>query len=162
MLVAVLAVAAVALVGYGMHRVRPSVEPAASSAASTALAESADTDRTPTLLVVGDSFAGGTGDPRITTYPGLVAERMGWNLRLDAEGGTGYIASSTGTRRQGRPFIERLPYDAAQFDADYILVDGGRNDLGELPNRTAAAMDRWGEMAGRRPTSANLARASGP
>ncbi|MGW0036393.1 SGNH/GDSL hydrolase family protein [Gordonia sp. NPDC003376] len=90
------------------------------------------------VLVVGDSFAGGTGDPQIAVYPSLLGDAMGWNVLLDAQGATGYVSNgsqATGGRKVGKRqrAIDRLDADAAQFNPDIILIDVGRNDLGVRP-----------------------------
>jgi lysophospholipase L1-like esterase len=102
-------------------------------------------DNKPTLLVVGDSFAAGTGDPRFATYPHLVADRMGCDLALDAQGGTGFVHSVDNVSPPHMPFIDRLDRDAATYrdHVDYVLIDGGRNDLGLLPEPVVAAADRY-------------------
>jgi len=96
----------------------------------------------PTLLVVGDSFAGGAGDATITTYPQLVADKMGWNLRMDAVGGSGFTANSLDDQTI-EPFINRLASDASHFSVDYLLIDGGRNDLQKQPEPVIIAMDEF-------------------
>lgn len=100
-------------------------------------------DYKPTLLVVGDSFAGGTGDPRFVTYPHLVAERMGWSLALDAQGATGFVNGVADITPPHVPFIDRLDHDAATYRVDYVLIDGGRNDLGIPPDRVVVAADEY-------------------
>jgi lysophospholipase L1-like esterase len=102
-------------------------------------------DNRPTLLVVGDSFAGGTGDPGFVTYPYLVADKMGWNLALDAQGGTGFVHRMDNLSPPRVPFIDRLDRDVAtyRYHVDYVLIDGGRNDLGELPEPVVAAADAY-------------------
>jgi lysophospholipase L1-like esterase len=96
----------------------------------------------PTLLVVGDSYAGGV-DPRTVNYPQLVADKMGWNLALDAQGGTGFVHGIDNLSPPHVPFIDRLDRDAATYQVDYVLIDGGRNDLGEPPERVVAAADEY-------------------
>jgi lysophospholipase L1-like esterase len=83
----------------------------------------------PTLLVISDSYAAGNGDTSYETYAPRVAATMGWNLRLDAIGGSGYIESMIDGTRVGRPFSERLPGDIGDYRPDYVLIDGGRNDF---------------------------------
>jgi lysophospholipase L1-like esterase len=102
-------------------------------------------DPKPTLLVAGDSFAGGTGDPRFFTYPYLVAEKMGWNLALDAQGGTGFVHRMDNLSPPHVPLIDRLDRDVAtyRYHVDYVLIDGGRNDLGALPDQVVAAADEY-------------------
>jgi lysophospholipase L1-like esterase len=102
-------------------------------------------DHKPTLLLIGDSFAGGTGDPSFPTYPNLVARKEGWNLGLDAQGGTGFIHRVDNATPPGVPFMERLDRDAAiyRYRVDYVLIDGGRNDLGDPPEPVLAAADEY-------------------
>lgn len=118
---------------------------AADTSASLAPLESAF-DRVPTVLVVGDSFAGGTGDPSIEIYPNILARRMGWDLALDAQGGTGFVNARQipGTIATNRvPFIERLDDDARMYNPDIVIVDGGRNDLTTAPSVVVPAADAY-------------------
>ena len=102
-------------------------------------------DHKPTLLLIGDSFAGGTGDPSFPTYPNLVAGKEGWNLGLDAQGGTGFLHRVENATPPGVPFTERLDRDAAiyRYRVDYVLIDGGRNDLGDPPEPVLTAADEY-------------------
>jgi lysophospholipase L1-like esterase len=100
-------------------------------------------DDKPKLLVVGDSFAGGVGDPNIVTYPDLVAEKMGWSVAVDAQGATGFLHGIDNLSPPQVPFIDRLDGDAATYHPDYVLIDGGRNDLGEPPEPAVAAADEY-------------------
>jgi lysophospholipase L1-like esterase len=102
-------------------------------------------DHKPTLLLIGDSFAGGTGDPSFATYPNLVARKEGWNLGLDAQGGTGFVHRVDNATPPNVPFMERLDRDAAiyRYRVDYVLIDGGRNDLGDPPEPVLAAADEY-------------------
>jgi hypothetical protein len=102
-------------------------------------------DYKPTLLVVGDSYA--------DTYPDVVADKMGWSLALDARDGTGFIHCIDPLAPRHMlyidpppprlPFIDRLDRDAATYRADYILIDGGRSDLGDAPEPLVAAADEY-------------------
>jgi lysophospholipase L1-like esterase len=102
-------------------------------------------DHKPTLLLIGDSFAGGTGDPSFPTYPNLVARKEGWNLGLDAQGGTGFFHRVDNATPPGVPFMERLDRDAAiyRYRVDYVLIDGGRSDLFDPPEPVLAAADEY-------------------
>ncbi|OBB44624.1 SGNH/GDSL hydrolase family protein [Mycobacterium sp. 852002-51961_SCH5331710] len=100
-------------------------------------------DHRPTLLVVGDSFAGGTGDPTFRPYPYLLGELLGWNLTVDAQGGTGFVNAVGDGDSRGVPFINRLDRDGRTYNVDYVLVDGGRNDLGLPPTETIPAADEY-------------------
>ncbi|OBI05560.1 SGNH/GDSL hydrolase family protein [Mycobacterium scrofulaceum] len=96
-----------------------------------------------TLLVVGDSYASGTGDRGVVTYPHLIADKFGWNLVLDAQPGTGFVAGSTDRPPTRVPFIDRLAHDAETPRVDYVIVDGGRDDVGEPPERVVAAANDY-------------------
>lgn len=100
-------------------------------------------DYKPTLLIVGDSFAGGTGDPTFRPYPYLLGDRLGWSLTLDAQGGTGFVNVAGPAGSRGVPFIDRLARDGQLYNADYVLIDGGRNDLGLLPADVVPAADEY-------------------
>ncbi|WP_431816649.1 SGNH/GDSL hydrolase family protein [Gordonia jacobaea] len=92
----------------------------------------------PTLLVIGDSFAGGTGDPQITAYPELLGSALGYHAVVDAQGGTGFLNDGNNFKAPGKPktqrAIDRLDHDADTFLVDNIVVDLGRNDLGSDPS----------------------------
>ena len=102
-------------------------------------------DPKPTLLVAGDSFAAGVGDPNNLTYPYLLAAKMGWNLALDAQGGTGFASGIDSLSPPTVPFIDRLGRNEATYNhhVEYVLVDGGRSDLGLPPEQTVAAADEY-------------------
>ncbi len=102
-------------------------------------------DDKPTLLLVGDSFAGGTGDPSFLTYPNLVARKEGWSLALDAQGGTGFLHRLENAIPPGVPFMERLDRDAAIYHrrVDYVLIDGGRADLFDPVEPVVTAADDY-------------------
>lgn len=95
----------------------------------------------PTMLVVGDSFAGGTGNANVTAYPALVARKEGWDVAVDAQGGTGFVHRADTAVPPGVPFIDRLAFDAAiyRYRVDYVLIDCGRGDLVDQPEQVAAA-----------------------
>lgn len=98
-----------------------------------------------TLLVIGDSFAGGVGDPSFDVYPQDLAALTGWHVVVDAQGSTGFEnpgrANTSGMRTSA--FIDRLDTDRRRYSADFILVDGGRNDLGTDPAQVSAAISHY-------------------
>jgi hypothetical protein len=102
-------------------------------------------DDKPTLLLVGDSFAGGTGDPSFPTYPTLVGHKEGWNVALDAQGGTGFFHRLDNAVPPGVPFMDRLDRDAAiyHYRVDYVLIDSGRSDLFDPVEPVLAAADEY-------------------
>ncbi|MCV7073453.1 SGNH/GDSL hydrolase family protein [Mycolicibacterium rufum] len=127
---------AVLLLGYlGANRVARSEQSASSRAlppvvgTNLVMAPAAQIDSRPTLLAIGDSYVGGTGDPSVATYPERVVETMGWSLRVDAVGGSGYLSRTLPTGRVAPSLADRLAFDKANFDPDFIIIDAGRNDL---------------------------------
>lgn len=92
-------------------------------------------DCRPTLLVVRDSYA--------SAYPELVADRMGWNLALDGQDRTGFVYVADVHNPAGARFIDRLDGDAATYHVDYVLIDGGRNDVDAPADSVAAAADEY-------------------
>jgi GDSL-like lipase/acylhydrolase family protein len=92
-------------------------------------------DHKPMLLVVRDSYA--------VTYPELIADRMGWTLALDGQDGTGFVSGIDMGNPARVPFIDRLDGDVATYHVDYVLIDGGRSDLGEAAEPVVAAADEY-------------------
>jgi GDSL-like Lipase/Acylhydrolase family len=131
--VAVLASTVVGLAYYGLR----STEPPHGQAEPRDVAPLASIkfDHEPSLLVVRDSYA--------IRYPDLVADRMGWSLALDGQDGTGFVRRVDVHNPKRVPFIDRLDADAATYRVDYVLIDGGRHDLGEPPESVVAAADEY-------------------
>ena len=73
----------------------------------------------------GDSLMGGTGaTPRRPVMARVAAARLGWDVEVDAWGGTGY--TTTG-RSPG--YLERLRRPGAMSGTyDVVLLEGGTND----------------------------------
>jgi GDSL-like Lipase/Acylhydrolase family len=134
--VTVVAALASTVLGLAYYELR-STEPPHGQAEPHAVAPLASKmfDYKPTLLVVRDSYA--------VTYPNLVADRMGWTLALDGRERTGFVGSVDNDNPARVPFIDRLDGDAATYHVDYVLIDGGRNDLGESPEPVVAAADEY-------------------
>jgi len=93
-------------------------------------------------LVVGDSFAAGSGvkDPN-AAYPELLAKATGMRVELDAEGGTGFINRGPGAQDGSTSrLVDRLDSTASRFpDVGLVIVDAGRNDLDSSVDALAAA-----------------------
>jgi lysophospholipase L1-like esterase len=99
----------------------------------------------PTVLVITDSIGGGVS-PDIKRYPDVLADKMNWNLVIDAVGARGFLPNdltSIGINRIVAPFKDGLQFDIDHYKADYIILDGGRNDLGHDPQQFAAAYDEY-------------------
>lgn len=130
---AALAVTTVGLAGHAMRRTEGSHDPA--QPRDVATVASMKIDHRPTLLVVGDSYG--------VMYPETVADRMGWSLTRDTLEGTGFVSGVDDRSHAAKPFIDRLSVDAARYHADYVLIDGGRNDLDQPPEAVVAAADQY-------------------
>lgn len=111
----------------------------------------------PRVLVIGDSYAAGTGSSSPDRgVVGLMAESTGWTVSNQARGGTGYDArfASGGQEACGRaacPAFGQMLGRTAEYieesgvisDPDMVLVIGGRNDVGRDPGAVSAAIDRF-------------------
>ena len=73
----------------------------------------------------GDSLMAGTGSsPKRPMMARIAAARLGWDVEVDAWGGTGYTTS--GARP---PYLDRLRRPGAlRGSYDVVLVEGGTND----------------------------------
>jgi lysophospholipase L1-like esterase len=104
-------------------------------------------DEGQSMLIIGDSYVGGVGDPKIEKYyPQILAEELGFEYSIDAEGARGFTPndlSDIGIPQVVAPYVDRLQYDEDNFRADYIVVDGGRNDLGTASAYTISAFDNY-------------------
>lgn len=88
----------------------------------------------------GDSLMGGTGaSPKRPVMARVAAARLGWDVEVDAFGGTGY--TTTG-RSPG--YLERLRRPGALTGRyDVVLLEGGTNDARNAgdPDRVRAAVE---------------------
>lgn len=105
-------------------------------------------DEPPMVLVVGDSYAAGTGATEpARRWVDLVARTEGWEVANFARGGTGYLtALDDGQEACGEPECPNyrgMLSLAAEVDPDIVLVSGGRNDLDDNPAAVAAAVDEF-------------------
>ena len=73
----------------------------------------------------GDSLMGGTGaSPRRPVMARVAANRLGWDVEVDAWGGTGYTTTGTSPG-----YLERLRRPGALSGRyDVVLLEGGTND----------------------------------
>lgn len=87
----------------------------------------------------GDSLMAGTGaSPRRPVMARVAAARLGWDVEVDAWGGTGW--TTTG-RSPG--YLDRLRRPGAlSGDYDVVLLEGGTNDarVGSAPAQVRAAV----------------------
>ena len=73
----------------------------------------------------GDSLMAGTGSsPKRPVMARIAAVRLGWDVEVDAWGGTGFT-----TRGERPPYLDRLRRPGALSGRyDVVLVEGGTND----------------------------------
>src|SRR3954470_8345453 len=97
--------------------------PAATSRANSSAATGPHAVR---ALFFGDSLMNGTGAKPVRPVMARVAGRaLGWDVTVDAFGGTGYTTGGT----RGRPYLERLSKPGVLNPSyDVVLLEGGTND----------------------------------
>ncbi|OBF16541.1 SGNH/GDSL hydrolase family protein [Mycobacterium sp. ACS4331] len=89
----------------------------------------------PAVLFIGDSYTQGVSTPDLS-YGCMAATRLGWECNIAAQSATGYVSGGPGNRlpaaeygRASTSFVERLPRLHELYRADFVVLDGGRNDL---------------------------------
>jgi lysophospholipase L1-like esterase len=91
-------------------------------------------------LFVGDSYtAGALGITSNQTFPQLTCNAIGLICNLDGEGSTGYQADGHKLSRRFTPYRDRLAGDVQNYEADLVIVSGGRNDIGAPGSEYQAA-----------------------
>ena len=114
--------------------------PAATSRATSTAAHGPHAVR---ALFFGDSLMNGTGArPVRPVMARVAAHALGWDVTVDAFGGTGYTTGGT----RGRPYLERLSRPGVLAPHyDVVLLEGGTNDrkadLATMHERTTATVD---------------------
>jgi lysophospholipase L1-like esterase len=88
----------------------------------------------PRVDFLGDSYTTGTvlGGIGATGYPALLSKAEGWDHRLDAVGGTGYV-----NKGKSEPFIARVSA-IVRDHPDAVIVLGSRNDHASFATLKAA------------------------
>jgi lysophospholipase L1-like esterase len=99
--------------------------------AATSIANAPEHGRQVRALFFGDSLMNGTGARPTRPVMARVAGRLlGWDVTVDAFGGTGY---TTGGSR-GRPYLERLAERGVlSTPYDVVVLEGGTNDKAADP-----------------------------
>ena len=82
-------------------------------------------------LFFGDSLMRGTGShPTRPIMARVAARQLGWDITVDAFGGTGYTTGAT----RGQPYLERLSRKGVlSTPYDVVLIEGGTNDKAADP-----------------------------
>jgi lysophospholipase L1-like esterase len=90
-------------------------------------------DSAPRAVFLGDSYTLGVGSDTPPGFAYRAGWAKGWDVRVDAAGGTGFL------NRAGKvTFAQRLPAVLKQ-DPYIVVVAGGINDYGNFPNARIAA-----------------------
>ena len=88
----------------------------------------------------GDSLMAGTGaQPRRPVMARVAAAQLGWDVEVDAWGGTGWTTTGPSTPS----YLERLQRPGALAGTyDVVLLEGGTNDarIGSSPEQVQAAL----------------------
>jgi lysophospholipase L1-like esterase len=114
--------------------------PAATSRATSSAATGPHAVR---ALFFGDSLMNGTGaKPVRPVMARVAAHALGWDVTVDAFGGTGYTTGGT----RGRPYLERLSRPGVLSPSyDVVLLEGGTNDkkadVGTMHERTTETVE---------------------
>jgi lysophospholipase L1-like esterase len=106
----------------------------------------------PLAVFIGDSYTQGAGGGGVR-WPTLVGDAHGWDVDNLGLGGTGYIKTSD-ENGCGRPYCGTYgqTIDEIVGSPRYIVVAGGRNDIGLPTADVAAAADGlFGELRERYP-----------
>jgi lysophospholipase L1-like esterase len=103
----------------------------------------------------GDSLMAGTGvSPRRPVMARLAAARLGWEVEVDAWGGTGYTTSG-----RSPAYLDRLRRPGAlSGQYDVVLIEGGTNDgrSADNPDRMRQAVEDVVEEVRRRQPQARI------
>lgn len=86
----------------------------------------------PVVLLVGDGYAAGDGASSAgTSFASLLARDLGWDVRLAADGGAGYVSPAP-------TLLDLLLATPSSLDPDLVVVQGGYgSNLGNDVARTA-------------------------
>jgi lysophospholipase L1-like esterase len=95
----------------------------------------------PTVLFVGDDF--GAGYQGAYAYPQVMCDWYGLNCNVDAQPGTGFINNGRGYSMSNSRLIDRLPRDRRMYDANFVVIDAGRNDLTAGVEAYGQAMEQY-------------------
>jgi hypothetical protein len=146
------ACAAGAMTLYAGHRTAP--RPVAAARVQKVAASSPSR-----ILFVGASYTAGIGaEPRTNGYAYLAAHDMGWQARIDAIPGTGYLNPGPpidGHHEDGT-FAARLAHIPPAPAPDILLLQGGRNDIGYPMPELRDAVEHTVDLAKSRFTHARI------
>jgi hypothetical protein len=111
------------------------------------------------ILFVGASYTEGLGaTPRTNGYAYLAAHDMGWQARIDAIPGTGYLNPGPpidGQHKDGT-FATRLAHISSTPAPEILVLQGGRNDSGYPMQQLRDAVEHTVAVAKSRFTHARI------
>lgn len=84
--------------------------------------------REPVVLVVGDSFVGGSDMNSGPTWPTLMGAENDWVMATEAVGGTGFV-NGANNRTAFPDRVAKMP----SYTPDVVVIGGGINDVGRYP-----------------------------
>lgn len=100
----------------------------------------------PRLAVMGDSYSGGSpgiGGVGDDGWPALVAADLGWELNLEAEGGTGYVSGA----ERNISFPDRVDALTRFINTPIIIIEGSRLDTSSPTDEVVRrARETWGSV----------------
>jgi hypothetical protein len=98
----------------------------------------------PALLAITDSVSlVSNGNEPGKQYPTIVADQMGWSAAIDAVSGRGFLPGTIGPFTV-EPFSSNLSQVIKQHPVvDYVIIDGGRNDVGKPQEQALKAMNEF-------------------
>jgi GDSL-like Lipase/Acylhydrolase family len=161
--VVLIVLSVVAFLGTGLVLFGPSTPPASHSQSEAPghHGPSSSTTR-PAALFIGDAYTiGPDGGPTPdASYACLAATKMGWQCSVVAQDGTGYASGGPGHRLRkeygvrdtdSTSFAERFPRLRELYQANVVVLDGGRADIRlDMPDLRNAfertvrqAMEAW-------------------
>ncbi|MCZ8379265.1 SGNH/GDSL hydrolase family protein [Mycobacterium sp. CPCC 205372] len=135
--VVVVVLVLLALVGTGAVLYRPTEPPTASPPGAESEVV-ASTVSGPSALFIGDDYTMGPSTLSDLGYASLTATDLGWQVNFANQPGTGYISGGEGQRlprvlglldKNSTSFPERFASGRSLYDADIVVLDGGRYDL---------------------------------
>ena len=112
-------------------------DPVIAAEAAAAASEVTEQDgQVKSAVFIGDSYTLGPPSLPDLGYACLAASTMGWNCNLAVQPGSGFINGGPNHRLPpsaegvvSTSYYERIPSLRERYDADVVVLDGGRNDV---------------------------------
>lgn len=150
-IVGLVAIMAIMLVVLAMQHVNAS-KPAAGAEpgpiptyTSTVKLDPLKLPKNPQVLIVGDSYAQGTGaSSEANRWTTLLADTQGWDAQVDGIGGTGFTWGGGEDGKDGETFSARIAQHAKDgtINPALVILEGGQNDYRADAADLAAAVKK--------------------